>query len=77
MIEAKIVVRVPGLASGRQNMLILLVSLMVMTALPPEGGAAQAMTLESRISFHSQAFLSYMPSLSMKILSSSIGGYAP
>jgi hypothetical protein len=52
--HAKIVVKVPGDASGKQNRLILLVNLIVILALPPDGGAAQAITLESWISFHSQ-----------------------
>jgi hypothetical protein len=42
-IEEKIVVKVPAVGSGRQSMLNLLLNLRVKTALPPDGGAAQAM----------------------------------
>ena len=43
-IEAQIVVKVPGEASGKQNMLKRLVKRGVIFALPPDGGAAQAIT---------------------------------
>ena len=43
---------------GRFNMLNLLVSLFVISALPPDGGAAQAMIVESTTSFHTQSALS-------------------
>ena len=56
--EAKIVVKVPGEASGRQNILNLLLSLGVISALPPDGGAAHAIRFESRIFFHVQSLLS-------------------
>ena len=54
-IEAKMVERVPGDASGRQNMLNLLVNLSVILARPPDGGAAQAMTVESCTDFQDQS----------------------
>lgn len=51
MMEEKIVDKVPWDASGKQNMLNLLDNLCVITALPPDGGAAQAMTVVSSTSF--------------------------
>jgi hypothetical protein len=55
MIEEKIVDKVPWEASGKQNMLNLLDNLGVMTALPPDGGAAQAMTVQSSTSFQTHS----------------------
>ena len=43
---------------GRHNILNLLLSLFVISALPPEGGAAQAIIVESTTSFHTQSALS-------------------
>jgi hypothetical protein len=58
-------------------MLNLLENLGVSTALPPDGGAAQAISVLSATSFHVQAPRSYIPFLSTKSRSSSIGGCAP
>jgi hypothetical protein len=75
--EQKITYRVPVDASGKQSMLNLLVILGVITALPPDGGAAQAMTVLSTISFQLHSPLSYIPLRSIKSLRSSMGGCAP
>jgi len=43
---------------GRQNMLNLLVNRLVISALPPDGGAAHAMMVVSTTSFQAQSPLS-------------------
>jgi hypothetical protein len=72
--DAKMTFKVSVDDLGRQSMLNLLLSLFVISALPPDGGAAQAMMVVSTTSFHTQSALSYSPFLSRKSLKSSIGG---
>ena len=56
--DEKMILSVSGDDFGRQNMLNLLLSLLVMSALPPDGGAAQAMIVVSITSFQTQSPLS-------------------
>jgi hypothetical protein len=76
-IEEKIVLRVSCDDFGRLNILNLLVNLFVISALPPDGGAAHAISVASTTSFHYQSYLSKRPFLSRKSLNNSIGGWAP
>ena len=76
-IDPNIVDNVPALASGRHKTFIFLVNLGVITALPPDGGAAQAIIVVSITSYQTHSPLTYIPFLSRKSLRSSIGGYAP
>ena len=76
-IEQKMTYKVPVDASGKHIMLNLLENLGVRTALPPDGGAAQAITVLSTTSFQVQTPLSYIPFRSINNLKSSIGGWAP
>ena len=73
-IYMKICFNVSGDDLGRFSMLNLRLILFVMSALPPEGGAAQAIMVVSTTSFHTQSPLSKSPFLSSKSLNSSIGG---
>ena len=73
-IEEKIVVKVPAVGSGRQSILNLLLNLSVKTALPPDGGAAHAMSVVPFTDFQFHSPLCYIPCLSTKSLRSSIGG---
>lgn len=72
--EQNMTCNVPVEASGKQIILNLLENLGVKTALPPDGGAAQAMTVLSVTSFQVHAPRSYIPLRSMNSLRSSIGG---
>ena len=73
-IEENIVLKVSVDDFGKQIILNLLVNLLVISALPPDGGAAHAMIVESTTSFHYQSNLSKRPFLSRKSLNNSIGG---
>jgi len=58
IMDEKMILRVSVDDFGRQNILNLLLSLYVRTALPPDGGAAHAMIVVSTTSFHTQSPLS-------------------
>ena len=73
-IDEKIVVKVDWDASGIHNKLNLLLNLGVKSALPPDGGAAQAMSVVPLTDFQFHSPLWYIPCLSTKSLRSSIGG---